>query len=210
MLDSKRAPYVQLRRREEMRRLIEESGATASLALRLGRNGSSKSGCCCPRAGRVHRSLHDSGEATVKRDCLDDEEGGLHGREGKEEERDVEDKSYKTDRHWIQTGMFCTLNYRILNTATGAIIGEGALDASDGDAVDFIAWNNYDGVNPSSLRVKDGTQFKRLSSDVRSAIDARSSYKSDAQMFRAGAAYIGEELAGRLLDTLTYYSPTAR
>ena len=208
ILDSRAAPYIQLRRRGEMRRLIEQSGAIASQAhydqvLSAARD-----------AGLPVLVLAEFTEAfttvekkqanqvfwtTGQEEYTDDK--------GKKKKREVEVKSYTAVRHWVESDMSCTLTYRVLNTATGAIIGEGSLDASDGDAVDFIHWNRYDGVNPNDLRVKSGTRFNRLSSDVRNAIDARSTLKPEAEMYRVGAGQVGEELAGRLIQTLTYYSP---
>lgn len=208
LLDAKRAPYVQLRRRGEMRRLIEQSGANPDLA----------------HYDQVIQASQAAGipvlvfaELTEAYTTLEKKQANVivwttkqvdyTDEKGKKRKREVGDKSYKTVRQWVDTEMHCTLNYRILNTATGAIIGEGAFSASDGDAVDFIAWNRYEGVDPSRLRTKDGTKFRMLSSDLRSAIDARSSLKSDTEMYRTGVGYIAEELGGRLLETLMYYSP---
>lgn len=209
ILDSKAAPYIELRHRGEMRRRIEQSGANASRVhydqvLSAARD-----------AGLPVLVLAEFTEAfttvekkkvnqifwtTKQEEYVDDK--------GKKKKREVEVKSYTAERHWIETDTSGTLTYRVLNTATGAIIGEGSLDASDGDAVDFINWNRYDGVNPSELRVKSGTRFSGLSSDVKNSIDARSTLKPEAEMYRVGAGYIGEELAGRLIQTLTYFTPS--
>ena len=102
--------------------------------------------------------------------------------------------------------MACLLTYSIVNTATGMTIDEGEVDATNADEVDFINWNERDGIDPVQLKKKYGTAFRPLSSDVRAAIDARSAVKTDAEMLRSGAALIAEDFSEALLKTLTYYS----
>jgi len=207
-LDRHRAPYISLRRRGDMRRLIEQSGANASMA-HYDQVVEAAKGAGLPVL--VLAEFTEAYTTTKKRESNQvfwtTKQVEYTDDKGKKRKKDVEDKSYATKRYWVDTEMSCRLNYRILNTATGAIIGEGAFDAEDGDAVDYIAWNKHDGIEPGKLRVKDATKFKRLSSDVRNAIDARTGVKSAEEMFRGGAARIGEQLSARLLEALTYYSP---
>ena len=127
--------------------------------------------------------------------------------DGKKKKKEVEVRSYPLKRYRIRTEMACLLTYRIVNTTTGMTIDEGEVDAADADEVDFINWSKRDGIDPGKLKKKHGTGFRPLSSDVRTAIDARSALKSDAEMLRSGAELIAEDFSEALLKTLTYYSP---
>tara|TARA_Y100000590_G_scaffold266261_1_gene299086 strand:- start:262 stop:699 length:438 start_codon:yes stop_codon:yes gene_type:complete len=128
--------------------------------------------------------------------------------DGKKKRREVLKKSYKTNRVKISTEMAYLLTYRIVNTLTGNIIRSGDIDAADSDKVDFINWNRYDGVNPSNLRIRDGSKFKRLSSDDRKAMGARSTHKTTDEMLKWGAGRIGREMPKEFLEALKHYSPT--
>jgi tetratricopeptide (TPR) repeat protein len=207
-LDANRAPYIQLRRRGEMKRLIEQSGANAALAhydqVLSGARDAGLDVLVLAEFTEAHttvekRQANQIFWTTQMEDYTDEK--------GKKRKREVEVKSYKAVRYWVEMDMTCTLRYRILNTGSGAVIGEGAFDASDRDEVDFINWNRYEEIEPSKLRVKGAKSFQRLSSDVRRAIDSRSTLKPEAEMYRVGAGYVAGELAGRLLETLTYFSP---
>ena len=103
--------------------------------------------------------------------------------------------------------MGCLLNYQIINTATGEVIDSGSAEATDSDQVDYIPWNRYDGVRASDLRIREGSKYKKLSRDNRSAMDARSDYRSEGAMLQLGAKKIGTEMSEAFLDALMYYSP---
>lgn len=207
-LDRERAPYIDLRRRGEMRRLLEQSGVNPDRA---------HYDQVIPACQASQIPVVVFAEFTEAYTTLEKRQANVivwttkkvdyTDEKGKKRKREVGVKSYKTERHWMESEMACTVTYRIINTATGALVAEGEISASDEDAVDFIAWNNYDGVNPRDLRRKDANGFKALSSSNKAAIDARSTLKSDAEMYHDGAGQIGAELAGRLLQTLTHYSP---
>ena len=207
-MDQDCPPYLRMIARDEMRAMISSTGANASHAH------PDQVLAACQQVGVPVVVIGELIQAYSKYDKdkkkltvwtirkVDDTD-----KDGKTRKREVGKKSYTTHRVKIETEMGCLLSYRILDTATGAVIEAGTIDAADSDKIDFINWDRYDGVAPSSLRVKKGDTFKRLSSDDRAAIDARSTYKTEEQMLRWAADKIGSDLAGELLDALWYHTP---
>jgi hypothetical protein len=207
-LDDRRAPYVRLRRRNEMRRLIEQDGATVDFAhydqaIQAARSAGIPVVVVAEITEAYTKLRTDPINViawTTKRVDYTDEDG-------KKKKKEVEVRSYPLKRYRIRTEMAYLLTYRIVNTATGMTIDEGEVDATNADEVDFINWNERDGIDPGQLKKKYGTAFRPLSSDVRAAIDARSAVKTDAEMLMSGAALIAEDFSEALLKTLAYYSP---
>jgi hypothetical protein len=107
----------------------------------------------------------------------------------------------------ITTEAASVLHFRISNTTTGAVIKQGFVDAADSDMIDFIDWNTYDHVNPSTLRIKVGDAFKQLDNDDKAAIDAKSRYKTAEAMLTWASGKIGRDVAGDLLEALKVYAP---
>lgn len=126
---------------------------------------------------------------------------------GKDKTREESKKKYSYYIQEKSISMECAMDYRIMDTTTGEVLGGGHLSVTDGDEVEFVNWNRYDGVNPKDLRTQSGTRFNKLSNDHKGLFDARSKLKAKWPMLNQAGNQIGGQLSERILTALDGYRP---
>lgn len=208
-IEKDRAPYLSIVPRDEMRSLLSNAGVNAANA-----HPDQVIDAC--RAADIPvvvlgewteaYTLKDKESKTLK--VVTTKKQTYTDSEGKKKKRDVLKKSYTVPRVKIRTEMSSQLAYRIVDVSSGKVVADGLLDAADSDKVDYINWNNYDGVPASSLRVRDGKKFKKLSRDERRVMDADRRYKTTEGMLNWGAGKVARDLASNVLTSLKHYSPS--
>ena len=207
-LEKDSPPYLKMVSRAKMQAMIFETGVNAALA-HTGQviDACKKAQIPVVIIGELTEAFTKKNERSEELNFWSTQIEKYTDSEGKKKKREVGKKSYRTHRYRISTEMGCLLNYQIINTATGEVIDSGSAEATDSDQVDYIPWNRYDGVRASDLRIREGSKYKKLSRDNRSAMDARSDYRSEGAMLQLGAKKIGTEMSEAFLDALMYYSP---
>jgi tetratricopeptide (TPR) repeat protein len=126
---------------------------------------------------------------------------------GKNKTREESKKKYTYYIQEKSISMECAMDYRIMDTATGEVLGGGNLSVTDGDEIEFVNWNRYDGVKPRDLRKKSGTRFNKLSNDHKELFEARSKLKEKWPMLNQAGNQMAGQLSGRILTALDGYTP---
>jgi len=207
-IDKEAPPYLRFVRRAEMHELVANQGVNAGLAhadqvIEACRSADIPVvvvGELTTAYARSKRNTEEKKACTVKKVAYTDIDG-------KKKKREVAKKWYTYHRVKASSEMGCEMRYRIVNTATGETIDEGAVFTEDLDEVDFVNWNNYDGVSKSSLRRLDGSELKPLPHNELKVFDARSNLETEDELLNWGASKMGYDLSRTLLQSLTHYSP---
>lgn len=201
-------PYVRFVERLEMDRLVSASGVTASRA-----HLDQVVAACRSReipvllVGELTSAYTKRESSTSNRVFWTVNKEEYTDEKGKKRTREVEGRAYRAERVQASSEMACELSYRLINVASGSVVGEGVVSADDRDEVDYITWNRRDGVEPQNLRVKDGKGFKRLSPSDRNVMDKRTVLRTDEDLFLEGAPALSRELVASVIGSLRYYTP---